>query len=87
MVSLQFLYAEQAALVALGGGRTQSQFVLTRTDSAGLSIAAYRQAMADANFWLSWGKALDLVVLQIEGLLGKPLPPPGGQFPINGKAG
>lgn len=86
MVSLSFLYAEQAALVALGGGQTQSQFVLTRTDSATLSAAAYQQAMADANFWLSWGKALDLVVLQIEGILGKPLPPPGGMFPINGRS-
>lgn len=83
MVSLQFLYAEQAALVALGGGQTQVQFVATQTSP--LAPAAYQQAMYDANFWLSWGGALDRVVLQIEGLLGKPLPPPGGMFPINGR--
>lgn len=83
MASLQFLFAEQAALVALGGGQTQSQFVLTTTNPN--AVAAYQQAMADANFYLSWGKALDLVVLQIEGLLGRPLPPPGGLFPIGGK--
>lgn len=82
--SLDFLYQEQAALVALGAGWTQSQFVQTTTSP--LAIPAYQQAMADANFWLSWGKALDLVVLQIQGILGQPLPPPGGQFPINGRA-
>lgn len=82
MVSLDFLYAEQAALVALGGGQTQEQFVLATTDTN--AVAAYQQAMYDANFWLSWGGALNRVVLQIEGILGKPLPPPGGMFPING---
>lgn len=85
MVSLQWLYAKQDALVALGGGQTQTQFVLTTTNP--LAAAAYQVARQDAQFWLSWGKALDLVVLQIENLLGRPLPPPGGQFPINGKAG
>lgn len=83
MVSLQFLYAKQAALVALGAGQTQVQFVATETNP--LAAEAYQAARHEANFWLSWGGALDRVVLQIEGLLGKPLPPPGGMFPINGR--
>lgn len=83
MATLQFLYAEQAALVALGGGQTQAQFVRTQTSS--LAPVAYQAAMREANFWLSWGGALNRVVLQIEGILGKPLLPPGGMFPINGR--
>lgn len=80
MASLEFLYAEQSALVALGGGQTEDQFVLTTTNPN--AAAAYQQAVQDAAYWLSWGGALNKVVLQIEAILGKPLPPPGGMFPI-----
>ncbi|MHB1952121.1 MAG: hypothetical protein ACYCOU_00110 [Sulfobacillus sp.] len=83
MVSLQFLYAEQAALLALGAGLTQQQFVTAYPSP--LAVSSYQQAMTDAAYWLSWGGALNKIVLQIEARLGRPLPPPGGLFPINGR--